>query len=407
MYAALVVLCCLQVGPAAAQTSPPCPERPTTISDTIWVNIFYWCHEQVIFQPGSHPLSYTALGIGDDGTLYSTRPMQGEVWALHDTTGDGLQDHPTRLLAGLHYPNALAFADGALYIAGDGVLYRWQDETLTTLVDDLPAGYGFLPAGLVVHGGHLYLGIPAPCDACIPDDARAGTVMRFDLDGANGRIVARGLRYPAGLAVRGEALWVTDTARDGLDKASYFDELNALPLADSGRAEAEAPHFGWPFCIGADNQPDLAGAFDCAAATAPVMVLRTYSTPIALATHDGTTFRHLRDNLILGLSGGADYSLTHGHQLLSIEPDGPDGQILTDSMVPMFERVRLGQRVPYEPPGYWGDWGPRLNMNGVGLWPRHLYGIAINAVGWIYYSLGDSIHLLRPGDHDACDYLPC
>lgn len=385
-----------------AQNTLPCTSRPTAYFDGPRIITQYWCMELIVEAADAGELAFTALAIDAENTLYATRPLQGEVWRLRDSTGNGLQNEATLLIAGLRLPNALAVADDALYIGGDGIIYRWQNETLTVLVDDLPAGRGFFPAGLLVHDAHLYVGIPAPCDFCEPDDPRQGTVMRFELDGTNPEIIARGLRYPAGLAVRDNRLWITDTARDGLSDTTFFDELNAVDL-DSD----EAAHFGWPYCIGADNQPDLRGDFDCGSATPPIMLFQSQSTPLALHTYQAPLFRNLQNDLLVVLSGSSDHSIIRGYQLISID-FADDGHMSIDSIVPNFDQQRKGQLVPYQLPGYNGDISRRLNRQGDGVWPHALYGMAVNEAGWIYFSLGGGIiAAITQGDQDPCTFLDC
>ena len=93
----------------------------------------------------------------------------------------------------------------------------------------------------------------APCDFCVPDDPARGAVLSYALDGSDRQIVATGLRQPADLAFQGADLWVTDSARAGLFDTPDLDELDRV-----GR-HAVRPNFGFPYCVGRTNTPDLAG----------------------------------------------------------------------------------------------------------------------------------------------------
>src|SRR5690606_5061741 len=133
--------------------------------------------------------AFTALAAAPDGTLYAARPFQGQVIALTDTDGDFLPETPHVAAEGLILPNALAYADGALYITGGPNLYVLRDGELTTLVDDLPTGE-FWTGGIAVLDDRVYVGIGAPCDFCESVNPEQGAVLSFALDGSDRQLVA-------------------------------------------------------------------------------------------------------------------------------------------------------------------------------------------------------------------------
>ncbi|MCA9914085.1 MAG: hypothetical protein KC496_12080, partial [Anaerolineae bacterium] len=233
---------------SAAQSAdlPPCSERPLVVL-LPRVEGDLWCIEKPI-DLGNELVS-TSITFSDDGMLYAASPQRGELLAFDDSNADGLPDQPRVVADGLRLPNGLAYADGVLYIVGDGILYAYENGQMRTIADDLPGGQGFFTSGIVVHEDALYIGIPAPCDDCVPDDPLRGTVLRMTLDGSGRDVVARGLRYPAGLAFHQGALWVTDSASDTLAHQGFYDELNVIDLQ-----REDIPHFGWPYCVGLENE---------------------------------------------------------------------------------------------------------------------------------------------------------
>lgn len=380
---------------------PRCLERQHVVSLPRTNNQLFCLERPIDLDEGEQALS--AIAFDEQGTLYAARPYQGSVVAFHDSDGDGLPDAMRTLVEGLRLPNGLLWHEGALYIVGDGRIYRYANATLETLVDDLPAGRGFLMSGIAIHDGQLYVGIPAPCDACVPENPLRGTVLRMALDGTQRQVVARGLRYPAALAVHRGALWVTDTARDGLYETPALDELNVIPLD-----EAAVPHFGFPYCIGLDNRPDLADDFDCGQAVAPAIALPTHSTPRALLPYSDDTFRPLRDVLLVVLGGSARQPEIRGYQFLFIQ-HMPAGRVLIESILPHDEHAFGQDRVRYDPgTGYRGRGSTLLNRRGAGTWPHAPLSTAISPQGWLFLSVGGGqVYAFRPGDIDPCERRNC
>ena len=314
----LLLMAMLAVSPLAAQIPPPgvtitprpkpTIERPTSealsgVRYCIYRKTFLrnpWslpelgCVEAVINEGKGGVLGYTALATAPDGTLYAARPLAGEIYALTDTNDDLLPDAPRLIAQGLTFPNGLDYVDGALYISGGPHVYRLRDGKLETLIDDLPSGDGFWTGGIAVGPDQrIYVSTGAPCDACKPDDPARGAILSFDLDGGDRELVATGLREPADLAFAGNTLWTVDTARDGLAAVGDLDELNRVsPGAD----------FGFPYCIGADNRPDLGGS-DCSKAVAPAQTFPTHSHPTGIAAYRGDAIPYLTNSLIVVLSG--------------------------------------------------------------------------------------------------------
>jgi len=399
------VLMPITIGTIRAQPDlPRCAQRPTIV-ELPRVEGLFWCIELAVQADSGGELAFTAIATSDDGTLYAARPFAGAVFAITDSNGDQLPDAAQLLLDGLQRPNGLAYAEGALYIVGDGHIYRWQANTLETLVDDLPAGRGFLASGIQISQDRIYVAIPAPCDFCVPEDPLRGTVISMALDGSDRQVVARGLRYPAGLLLQeDEILWVTDTARDGLRAVDGLDELNRIDLT-----AGTVPHFGWPFCVGLQNIPDLPGDFDCAQAMPPAIALQTHSTPLHIMHYGSTTFPHITDEMILVLGGTSNNAQIRGYQIVSLELQSPDHRITFETILP-YDRVVAGpDRLRYDTQnGYFSSLSQLLNRRGAGTWPHHPYAAAISPQGWLYLSVGGgTIYALRPGDFNPCDFTAC
>jgi len=361
---------------ARAQALPPCHERPTQV-ETPLVDITRFCVEVVVDHPEGGRLGYSALAFSPDGTLYATRPLLGEVVALRDGDGDGLQETVEPVARGLTLPNGLLYHDGALYITGGPHLYRWRDGELDVLVDDLPAGAGFWTGSPALGpDNRLYIGTGAPCDFCRPDGER-GAILSFALDGSDRQLVATGLRHPAAVALAHGALWTVDTASRSFSAEPDLDELNHV--------EAGA-HYGWPFCVGARNRAALPGGFDCTQATGPALTFPTHSSPVGLAAYDGSAFPSLQGSLLVVLHGSNNEAHMQGFALAAVTFD-PTG-------APSGYQVFVPGQSPDDRPQFSLQ---RLNFRNSGIWPRRPLGIAVSPEGWIYFSVSDGrILALRP-----------
>lgn len=361
-----------------AQTLPPCGDRPTVLG-LPWVDNSRWCVERVYFDDSVGEMAFTALAAAPDGTLYVARPYAGEIYALTDSDADGLPDQPQRVASGLTLPNGLAYYAGALYISGGPNLYRFQDDVVETLVDDLPYGPGFWTGGLDIGPDErLYVGIGAPCDYCVPGEDRS-LLLSFALDGTDRQIVAKGLRQPSAVAWHLNALWTVDTARDGLGDSPNLDELNRVE---------PGVHFGWPYCIGAENQPDWPGVdFACENATPPVLALPTHSTPLAMVSYPGDALAELQDTLIIALGGAYNSVYLQGYMVIAVRFDAQDQPLDYQVLVPSVNpnsHVRAFQT-------------QTINYYKFGLWPHKPYGLAVSPEGWLYLSVGGGkIYALRP-----------
>ncbi|MGB1289323.1 MAG: PQQ-dependent sugar dehydrogenase, partial [Aggregatilineales bacterium] len=365
-----------------------CRERPGLVILPV-LNPEVYCIEEILTDGEHGELAFTALTIAPDGTLYAARPLYGQVLRLRDGDNDYLLDTPDIIADNLTLPNALVFHEGALYIAGGNHIYRWQPdgETLTVLVDDIPAGAGFWTGGLAIMNERLYVGTGAPCDTCVWDDPERGAILSFALDGSDRQVIAQGFRQPAGITpdIDGEHLWVTDSARDGLEQTNWLDELNRVSVT------SENQHGGFPYCVGAENTPDIApGDFDCTQALKPVIAFETHSMPLAPVLYQGDGFAFTEGKMLMLLSGSLNRPDVHGYQVIAITlPDAQDGQILIETLAPYEGRFLASVNSPlYQLPGYRDGSAELLNQSELGWYPHRLYGLAVSPEGWIYISQG-------------------
>lgn len=380
----------------------PCSDRAYH-SENFRVEAVLFCLEHPLEHPENDIMGFTSLHFAPDDTLYATHPLRGEVVQLVDNTpdnDDALPDSTVVIAENLRYPHGLASTDDALYIVGDGIIYRYDFTTqaLTTFVEDLPAGQGFLMRGVTIYQDALYLGIPMPCDLCTTDDPERGSIVRLTLDGNRRDIIATGFRYPSALTVYNDSLLVTDTAHDAYGFTTFYDEINQVDLTTIPSADA-MPHYGFPECVG-DNipEPDFVATADCSETIAPLYNLQTNSTPFALIGYRGTAFDWLEGSLIVGLMGAADRSYIAGHAVVAITPQSDAATITHEGLAPS-DPVNYGrsQFTDVSTASITFIHSEIVNRARAGFFPQFVYGVAVSPEGWIYFSTqADGVYVLRP-----------
>ena len=226
------------------------------------------------------------LALGADGSVYVSQPGSGQITRLVDANGDGVADSQRVVLSGLDRPHGMAFHGGFLYVANTGGVVRAR------------LGAGGVPTGTVEQvnsyssgGGHwtrtvifgadsaMYVSIGSSCNVCEERSPDRAAVLRFDEQGKNGRLYARGLRNAVGMAVNPATreIWVSQHERDNLAPDHQdlpAEEINIL--RDGG-------DYGWPYCR--DDRvpsPEYDDAARCANTIPPALRMQAHSAPMAL-----------------------------------------------------------------------------------------------------------------------------
>lgn len=350
-----------------ATALPPCENRPTTIPQP-WGESASYCLERVAQSDTQNGLDFTALAFAPDGTLYAARSLNGAVYRLRDSDADGLPDSPTLLIDGLDRPNALLYHEDTLYIGTRDAVYQWRESTLTPLIESLPTSTLWNGGLTLAADGRLLIGISAGCDACAATMQRGG-VLACSTENAACESFAYGLRQPLGLAwdaTRG-GLWVTDTSDDIRDEIHF-----------AGGGE----HLGYPSCDDVNAPPSSHyHSSVCIDYAKNLIPLPVNSTPTAVALYHGEAFPQLDGQVLVLLGGSYNQARTTGYALVTLNPD--DNSLAY--LAPAIEPVR-GQHTLNE----------MTQNRGEGFYPHRLYGLTVSAEGWIYFSGGGSIYVLRP-----------
>ena len=266
------------------------------------------------------------MALADDGTvfvgsfgLFTGASDVGNIYAVRDTDGDGTADEVMTVFSGLTVPNGVAFRDGALFVAENNRITRY-DNILSDLQNPPdPVVLTEMPVNGINHSwkylafgpdGKLYVPVGGPCNVCENDDPWA-TIMRMNADGSQLEVYARGVRNSVGLAFDPGpgALWFTDNGRDMLGDNLPSDELN--------RATARGQHFGFPYCHQGDVlDPELGVGHSCSDYRPPVVKLGPHVAAIGLTFYRGDMFpSQYKDQIFVAQHGSWNRSTPLGYRI--------------------------------------------------------------------------------------------
>ncbi len=251
--------------PLASPTSiqQPTPTvRPTpTIPSEVTLEV-----EEAILPPGFSMIKFadltwpTSLAFDNEGRLYAAS-NDGTIHVLLDEDNDGRSDQDVIVASDFRLPLGIAIhpENGDIYVSSLGRITILRnnegdlraDESMP-FVTRLPYDWHqnnnlkFGPDGL------LYLGIGSTCNACEDEDPRSATIMRFDLESAEGEIYASGLRNAYDIAFHPTTgdLFATDNGRDDLGEKLPDEELNHI---------IQGGDYGYPNCWDEATQPGCNG----------------------------------------------------------------------------------------------------------------------------------------------------
>lgn len=351
-----------------AQALPPCSERPAVLYEP-WVDGRLLCLELVIHQPDAGTLGFTALAIGEDGTLYATRPVTGEIYAFEDTNGDRLPDTARLFASGLDHPSGLAWHDGALYVVGGSMITRLADGQAQVVINSVPKGGGFWASAITFGiSGELYIATGAVCDACDQTEVGRGAVLRYDEDGVM-QMFAAGLRAPGDLVVYQGSLWTNDSVSLRAGEAAMPDVINRV---------IEGADFGYPRC--SDGLSGTSHPNNCREITPPAYALPVHSYPMGMAAYRGNALPFLEGALLVALHGSRGGYLT-GYQVQALWFDDAGRFLRSYALIPNSD-------INFDTFGFRFE-NDALNLRGSGFYPRRPLDVAVSPEGWVYISVTD------------------
>jgi glucose/arabinose dehydrogenase len=271
----------------------------------------------------------------------------GRVLALPDDDGDGRADRTIVVMDGLDRPHGIVFRGSDLYVSEPDTVWRLRDtdgdlvaNERAAVITDMALVFNHLARPLLFDdGGRLLVGIGSTCNACKEQDARHGTIMRFDLasgraPNAPGEIIATGLRSTVGMTFRPgtQELWALENGPDHLGNDQPPDLIFRIE---------PGTRYGWPYCYG-DRVPDITvqdnpavGPPDDAPvetfcrerAGAPAVVLPPHVAPLGVIFYTGQRLpAEMQGDMFVTLHGSHGYVNRYGYKVVRIPfTDGTPG----------------------------------------------------------------------------------
>ena len=262
-----------------------------------------------------------ALAFDERGVLFASAPGRGKIVALPDSDGDGKADRTVEVMTGLDRPHGIAFDGGYIYVGETNRVIRasYNSENLTAgtpqKLFDLPGGGRHFTRTIRIEGGKLYTSVGSSCDICIEGDPFRASILVSDLDGANLKVFAKGLRNTVFFTFdSGGKMWGTDMGRDFLGDNLPPDEVN---LIEDGR------DYGWPYCYGDKVRDSKFKAGEklayCGDTVEPKFSLPAHVAPLGIAFIKSDLFPGGdQGNILIALHGSWNSSTPVGYKIVKL-----------------------------------------------------------------------------------------
>ncbi len=274
----------------------------------------------------SHVTGARSMTLGDKGTLFIGTRDEGKVYAIPDAATGAAAGTTLTIAQGLDWPNGVAFRDGALYVAEQGRIIRFDgiEDRLAlpprpvVVRDGFPRdrahGWKILRFG---PDGKLYVPVGAPCNICEPADPYA-SIHRMNPDGSGLETFARGIRNTVGFDWNPATgvLWFTDNGRDSLGDNAPPDELNEAP--------GPGLHFGYPYLHGARIlDPRFGNGKDPSQFVTPRRELGPHVAALGMRFYTGAMFPvRYRGQIFIAEHGSWNRSVPIGYRISLVRLEG-------------------------------------------------------------------------------------
>lgn len=259
----------------------------------------------------------------------------------------------------LHNPNQIAFYSAK----GKSYLYVAETDKLTVfdyvpgavklvgegrIIARFPA-YGLsykyggwhLTRSISIHNDKLYLSIGSSCNACLEKETLRACIVEMNLDGANQRLFATGLRNAVGLEWVGNQLWATNMGRDGLGPNEPQDALTPV------RAQG---FYGWPYFYQYRQRMKADQHFADSTRTTALPLekpglcgFRAHSAPLGLCYFTNYADTLLSGHLLVALHGSNMVSRQRGNEVVLVTGKDSYVPVVTGFLQGNTEAQRYGR----------------------------------------------------------------
>ena len=300
------------------------------------------------------------MAVAPNGDLLVSVPHEGKVLRMTSDKPEAV----TTFASDLRAPHDLVFHTIAgvtylyvseshqinryVYVPGDSAAHDRQ-----IVVKDLPDNstpelqgkYGHQLKNIALGPDHrLYVSIASTCNACLEDTVSnpvRGAIYRYEADGSDGRLFARGLRNAEGLAfVPGtNQLWAVVNNRDNTayphnDNTDLYGQVIPAYVDNHPPEEftrvRDGGNYGWPFCnpnpdtrkgmnrmpFDRDYQFNADGHVDCARLDRISKGIPAHAAPLGLTFLSRTRFpARYRPGVTVALHGSWNRQQKSGYEV--------------------------------------------------------------------------------------------
>ena len=277
------------------------------------------------------------LAVGDNGTLFVGSYRDGSITALVDDNNDGRVDKRYVIAKGLDYPEAIAFYDGALYVAVDERILRFnQIESRLRRPGRPKEVYDRLPGNSkksrrAMHfgpDGLLYIAIGAPCNVC-ETEVPYSSIIAINVETGDSEQIVSGVRKVLAFdwAVEDNTLWFADLGRDWMGDNLPPDEIN--------KVERKGSHFGFPYIHATDIVEPAYDKPKNLKVVPPTYELPAHVGAKGLHFYRGNQFpERFHNQMFVAENGSWNRSSKVGYQVVMLEIE--NGQVAKRSTVVSF-----------------------------------------------------------------------
>ena len=286
------------------------------------------------------------LALTDSGVVFVGSRHLGTVSAVMDYDSDWKADEVLTIATGLRQPSGIALNGNDLYVAAIDRVLVYRDiatqlprvPTADVVTDALPKdehhGWKYLKFG---PDGQLYFGVGAPCDSCLSQDARHGTIMRLDPASGELEIYARGVRNTLGFDWHpiDEQMWFAENGQDDLGDYLPPDEINLV--------ETVGQNFGFPFYYGNNVAVRMpSGAVAPAQVDVPKLELTAHTAPLGMTFYRGQQFPSSYRNALFIAEHGSNgaQNIRAGYRLSLVRWES--GSVTYEPLTPSWTFATLG-----------------------------------------------------------------
>lgn len=257
----------------------------------------------------------------------TTVPGGNRITLLRDADGDGTYETRSVFADGLNAPYGLAFANGALYVANQDSLVRFDYREGQTRAAGPPHLVTGLPHIINHHwtkslaaspdGSRLYVGIGSNSNITERGmEAEVDRAMVWEIDARTGahRPYATGIRNPTALAIRPgtDELWCVANERDEFGPNLVPDYLTHV---------REGAFYGWPYSYWGqhvDNRVRPQDPAKVASAIAPDYALGSHVAALGLAFSNPAMGERFAEGAFVGEHGSWNRSDPVGYRVVFV-----------------------------------------------------------------------------------------